>query len=64
MHNLAQTDQRCDGEIWSDSEPEYCQRRDTCQRYLAYREEPHARIVAWMIPVRNCIKYIEAKPML
>jgi hypothetical protein len=61
MHNLAQTDQRCDAEMWNGSDIEYCKRRNTCQRYLAYREEPHAMIVAWMIPVRNCIKHIEAE---
>jgi hypothetical protein len=60
-HNLKHEDQRCDGDIWSADGQEYCQRRETCQRYIAHRSDDGKRLVAWMIPVRNCNMYIGAK---
>ena len=57
-HNLKPSDQRCDGAI--PNEP--CQRRETCQRYIAYRSDFDKRMVAWMVPTRNCNVYIKGKP--
>jgi len=58
-HNLPRDAQRCDGEIWSDVEPEYCQRRETCQRYIAHREYPSNKMSAWVIALRNCNKFVQ-----
>jgi hypothetical protein len=55
--NLPSNVARCDGSI--PNEP--CQRRETCQRYLAHRSDDGKRMVAWMIPVRNCNNFIGAK---
>lgn len=60
-HNLTPSDQRCDGSIPNDSETELCQRRETCQRYIAHRSDFDKRMVAWMIPVRNCNMFIDIK---
>ncbi len=61
-HNLSHEDQRCDGAIANDAENEYCQRRHECQRYIAHKTDPDKKAAAWMIPIRNCNKFIAAKP--
>lgn len=61
-HYIQPSDQRCDGSIPNDSGTEPCQRRETCQRYIAHRSDFDKRMVAWMIPVRNCVMYIQGKP--
>ena len=63
-HNLTPSDQRCDGEIPNDAQAELCQRRDTCQRYIAHRCDDGSRLVACMIPVRNCNMHIKAQNLL
>lgn len=52
---------RCDGAIPADPKDEPCQRRETCQRFIAHRNDDGKRMVAWMIPVRNCNMFIGAK---
>lgn len=59
--NLPSDVARCDGSIPIDSETALCQRRETCQRYLAHRSDDGKRMVAWMIPTRNCNMFIGAK---
>lgn len=61
-HNLQHSDQRCDGAIPSENDNELCQRRETCQRYIAHRSDFDKRMVAWLIPARNCQMYIQGKP--
>lgn len=60
-HSLTHEDQRCDGQIPRDDAIEYCQRRDKCQRFIAAKTDESKRMVPWMIPVRNCTKFVEAK---
>lgn len=61
-YNLPSDVARCDGAIPNDAETELCQRRETCQRYIAHRSDDGKRMVAWMTPVRNCHMYIYGKP--
>lgn len=61
-HNLKHEDQRCDGQIYSDQELEYCQRRETCQRYIAHKTDPSNKMSAWLVPLRNCNKHIAINP--
>lgn len=53
---------RCDGAIPIDRKNEPCERRETCKRYIAHKTDSGGRVVAWMIPVRNCLMYIQGKP--
>lgn len=53
---------RCDGNIPNDETEELCQRRETCQRYIAHKTDSGSRVVAWLIPTRNCRMYIDGKP--
>jgi hypothetical protein len=61
-HYLKHEDQRCDGDIWSADGQEYCQRRETCQRYIAHKTDQSNKMAAWMVPVRNCNKHIAINP--
>jgi hypothetical protein len=60
-HYLKSEDARCDGQIYSDQELEYCQRRESCQRYIAHKTDPSNKMAAWLVPLRNCNKFVEAK---
>ncbi len=60
-HYLKHEDQRCDGSIPNDAEDELCQRRESCQRYIAHKTDPSNKMSAWLVPLRNCNKYVGAK---